>query len=453
MSLHIGDDFDVEIASQAERARLLHEILDSSPVDAAQPRGIDLAAMETDAAPSSTGAPSTTGEAAAGADEAVDQRGNDPFSVLVHRAGDASSAARIELENKHVPWDVFIPRVCAALGIDGVDVVRDVSGAQVTSVEYLNEADELAATPLAVGGGAEGSASASEGAEAEMSEMIAHIVRGGALEMPPFSDRARYIPIRLTLQERKALRLLKSALAVSEYTGTVDSDAFRTKARRTHAMLHEICAMVSAVVVAWDYGVGAEQLRERDFKKNAVFIRKIFEIGRRHKIMNPEKLRSDYGKLIYMLQDSCGKKCSKLLDLPLIAPVRTAYDLLSEGGAAKMLDDPLMDTATRQLADDKSKSRGELQEQLRAKDRAIKTLARKYATAHERAASGRGLSSTKIKSVLYSIGDNSSYLGDHALPVERMIRECSFIYRYILRESCSQFDSLPLTSLTISQAS
>ena len=27
---------------------------------------------------------------------------------------------------------------------------------------------------------------------------------------------------------------------------------------------------------------------------------------------------------------------------------------------------------------------------------------------------------------------------------------CSFMYRYILRESCSQFDSLPLTSLTIS---
>jgi hypothetical protein len=27
--------------------------------------------------------------------------------------------------------------------------------------------------------------------------------------------------------------------------------------------------------------------------------------------------------------------------------------------------------------------------------------------------------------------------------------ECSFIYRYISRESCSQFDSLPLTSLTI----
>ena len=30
--------------------------------------------------------------------------------------------------------------------------------------------------------------------------------------------------------------------------------------------------------------------------------------------------------------------------------------------------------------------------------------------------------------------------------------ECSFIYRYILRESCSQFDSLPLTSLTMRAA-
>ena len=33
---------------------------------------------------------------------------------------------------------------------------------------------------------------------------------------------------------------------------------------------------------------------------------------------------------------------------------------------------------------------------------------------------------------------------------QRAAGECSFIYRYILRESCSQFDSLPLTSLTIS---
>jgi hypothetical protein len=33
--------------------------------------------------------------------------------------------------------------------------------------------------------------------------------------------------------------------------------------------------------------------------------------------------------------------------------------------------------------------------------------------------------------------------------IAELAGECSFMYRYILRESCSQFDSLPLTSLTI----
>ena len=136
--------------------------------------------------------------------------------------------------------------------------------------------------------------------------------------------------------------------------------------------------------------------------------------------MNPEKLRSDYGKLIYMLQDSSTAKCAKLLDLPLIEPVRSAYQVLEEGGAAAMLDDDLMETATRQIADDKTKPRHEIQRSIKAKERAIKTLSRKYATNTGRR--GEGITPTVITSVLYSMGDNSAYLGGHALPVERMIR-------------------------------
>ena len=122
-----------------------------------------------------------------------------------------------------------------------------------------------------------------------------------------FVERAKYIPLRLTLVERKYLRLLDAALQVSEYTDKIDTLGFGlSKAKRIVHQIRELCAILSGLVLSADYKLGQELFTGRDFQRNAEFYQQIFELGRRHKIMNPDKMRTTYGKLIYLLQVSIG---------------------------------------------------------------------------------------------------------------------------------------------------
>ena len=106
-----------------------------------------------------------------------------------------------------------------------------------------------------------------------------------------FVERAKYIPLRLDMDERKLLRLLEAALHVSEYTDKADVLTFRSKTQRITKQLKEICAIMCGLVVATDYRAGQNLIKDKDFEHNAQFFQRIFEIGRRHKVMNPEKMR------------------------------------------------------------------------------------------------------------------------------------------------------------------
>ena len=118
-----------------------------------------------------------------------------------------------------------------------------------------------------------------------------------------FVERTKYIPLRLTLGERKYLRLLDAALQVSEYTDKIDTLGFgMSKAKRIVHQIRELCAILSGLVLAADYKQGQELFTDRDFASNSDFYQKLFELGRRHKIMNPDKMRTTYGKLVYLLQ-------------------------------------------------------------------------------------------------------------------------------------------------------
>jgi hypothetical protein len=117
-----------------------------------------------------------------------------------------------------------------------------------------------------------------------------------------FLERSKFIPLRLTMNERKFLRLLEAALQVSEYTDKIDTLSFgSSKTKRIVSQIRELCTILSGLVFSVDYKQGQELFADRDFESNSDFYQRIFELGRRHKIMNPDKMRT-YGKLIYLLQ-------------------------------------------------------------------------------------------------------------------------------------------------------
>ncbi|KAI0043127.1 hypothetical protein FA95DRAFT_440752 [Auriscalpium vulgare] len=228
-----------------------------------------------------------------------------------------------------------------------------------------------------------------------------------------FVHRAQYIPTRLTLSERKFLRLLDAALQVSEYTDKIDTIGFGlSKAKRVVHQIRELCAILSGLMLAADYKQGQELFAERDFQGNEEFYQRIFELGRRYKITNPDKMRTTYGKLIYLLQDSQTPEVKDILGFSCVAPINTVYTLLEAHGALDMLRDPLVIVATQEITSI-NRSRREIQRDIKAKERAIETLSSRWASAD--------LSKDTVQQALYSIGDNHSFLRTNRDPCEQMI--------------------------------
>ncbi|KAF8462485.1 hypothetical protein DFH94DRAFT_858097 [Russula ochroleuca] len=229
-----------------------------------------------------------------------------------------------------------------------------------------------------------------------------------------FVERAKYIPLRLTLGERKYLRLLDAALQVSEYTDKIDTLGFGlSKAKRIVHQIRELCAILSGLVLAADYKQGQELFTDRDFASNSDFYQKVFELGRRHKIMNPDKMRTTYGKLVYLLQDSQAPEVREMLGFTCVAPIRTVHEMLDVHGVLDLLRDPLITTATQEINAEK-RSRREIQRDIRAKERAIETLSARYRREPR-------LPQEMVRQALYSIGDNHAFLRTNRDPCDRMI--------------------------------
>jgi len=169
------------------------------------------------------------------------------------------------------------------------------------------------------------------------------------------------------------------------------------------------------------------------------------EIGRRYKVLNPERMRDSYGKLVYLLMDSAKPDVHECLEFECIFPVRTVYRILQEKNGLSLLDDPLLPVATSEILPD-GLSRPEIQRRIRQKNDAVKKLSAKYASVrkqrpgffrgvgysfgllrgqyHESSEeeAAEGLTEDDIEQCIYSLGDHSTYLRFNRDPVVRMLQ-------------------------------
>ena len=226
----------------------------------------------------------------------------------------------------------------------------------------------------------------------------------------------KFIPMRLSYDERQLLKLLEAALTVSEYTDKVDIISYTSKTKRIITQLKEMCSILAGLVVSSNMKVGQKLIEDKDFVDNAEWYQKVFEIGRRYKIMNPERMRDTYGKLCYIIMDSRLKQVKEQMEFDLYKPILTIEKYLNENSndhSNNMFNDLLILDATADIRPE-GKSRLMINRLIKQKERAIETLANKY---HHK----EGLDKEQIRTILYSIGDFHSYTNKNRIPVINML--------------------------------
>ncbi|TDH68080.1 hypothetical protein CCR75_004192 [Bremia lactucae] len=246
--------------------------------------------------------------------------------------------------------------------------------------------------------------------------------------------RAKFIPVRLTYEERKLLRVLEAALSVSSYTDKLDTRTYLPPGKRVRAQLQNVCGFLSALAVALNYKAGQTILDDKNFAESAFMYQELFELGRRYKIMNPEKMRSEYGKLMYLLQDAVSPELQELLGFSCMKKIRTVFDVLETGDALEMLTDSRLDVATMVVAP-KGKSRHQIQRQIKQKELAIRALSDQYESSR--------LSRETLQQCLYSIADNKYHLYFERDPIDRIIH---LLTTHFHPENENQDTSLAITS-------
>eukprot|EP00041_Stephanoeca_diplocostata_P039064 m.1584736 g.1584736 ORF g.1584736 m.1584736 type:complete len:572 (-) comp25320_c0_seq67:4651-6366(-) len=222
-----------------------------------------------------------------------------------------------------------------------------------------------------------------------------------------------YIPLRLTERERNMLAVLDGALRVSEYTDEVDTYRWGREDRMS-SQLDEMFDLLVGLLCCNDFKEGSRKGKKELTEDNEDFFQEIFEIGRRYKIMNPEKMRSIYGKLMYMVQDAVEPRMQRKIRVDCMRPIATVGSVLQKHGLVDaMLKDEDFSIATAQLCN-ASVSSDELAARSRRKQQAIAAVIKKFSCAE--------FPSDEVERIMLSVSDSKVYQSIACAPIKAMIR-------------------------------
>jgi len=229
-------------------------------------------------------------------------------------------------------------------------------------------------------------------------------------------SRVKYIPMRLSEEERTLLGIVEGALDISEYTDHVDVSAndyvARTANNKEDVIIKELqslCQNIAGLRVSTMYQTGGVGLLDRKLEENVELFQHCLEIGRRYKIMNPDKMRSTYGKLLYALMDNINPRIGQRYGMKLRVPVKTVKQVLAEHDALDLLENPLVGVAASEIDNG---SVGAISAAQQEKKRALEELQRVYSCK---------LGPETLNLVISSISDNFSFLRSNRDPVDRLI--------------------------------
>ncbi|RNF05880.1 hypothetical protein TraAM80_04259 [Trypanosoma rangeli] len=225
---------------------------------------------------------------------------------------------------------------------------------------------------------------------------------------------ADHLPLRLNTKERKIQRLMRGVIMASHYTDKVDNEAVLKSNKRDAIIVREITNALSGLIVGLDVEKGSKLLRERDFSPFAREIQLAIEASRRYKMMNPDFLRTDYVKFLYMVQDAVqNENVREMLGFVVAEKLMTVGFYCRTLGFESILRDKRMPLCITPVP--LMKNRSKLNRALRHKDVTVNSLLKDYSKL-----SGR--TPDEVEIAVRSLNDANHFANDNVESTNQLLQ-------------------------------